>query len=319
MMLDGNNKTLFEQSNAAYDLSNVNALRAKLNSGNSDTLSEAAKQFEAIFVQMMLKSMRQAQDVLADEDSPFNSETVGFYRDMYDTQLADSLSKGGGIGLAALIEQQLGGMQERYTPASVLRSDANPTSLSSQIRQSTGQRAIEQSLAYKAPIFPDKQSFVDALRPHVETAAATLGVDANVLIAQAALETGWGQYVMHDGFGRSANNLFGIKAGRDWQGESVQVDTIEFDGAVANKQKAAFRAYADIAESINDYVKFISQQPRYATALAAPYSPENYAQALQQAGYATDPIYAEKIMSIYRNLGESTTSAQPPSPFLRGD
>ncbi len=132
-------------------------------------------------------------------------------------------------------------------------------------------------------------------------AAATLGVDPKAIISQAAVETGWGQYVIHDGSGKATNNLFGIKANHHWQGKQAVVDTIEFDAGVPSRQKAAFRAYDSIGEALDDYVKFLSTQSRYQNAVTSGEDAARYAESLQQAGYATDPAYAEKIMSVYHS------------------
>lgn len=310
-MMDMTASNAIDSATAAYDLSSVRQLRSRLSNGDGKNLSAAAKQFEAIFVSMMLKSMRQAQDVLADESSPFNSEHVKFYRDMYDQQLAEHLSQGGGIGLAKLIEQQLGGASAHFTPASVLRNDANLSSLSEKLRQQTNvplnipsAPSVLETVkpAFKTSLFDSAQTFIDEVRPHAERAASALGTDAESLIAQAALETGWGKHVIHQGDGTPTFNLFGIKANRQWQGDHAVVDTIEFDGAVASTQKAAFRAYSSLAEAVDDYVSFVKEHPRYQHALANVTNAQEYFTQLQSAGYATDPAYAEKIMSVYRRL-----------------
>ncbi|MEW9797598.1 flagellar assembly peptidoglycan hydrolase FlgJ [Alteromonas sp. CYL-A6] len=304
-----NTKSQLELSRNVHDLGSINKMRDAIASGDDKVLEEAAQQFEAIFVQMMLKSMRKAQDVLADEDSPFNSEHMKFYRDMHDQQLAADLSSGDGLGLAEIIIQQLGQKDENYTPASVLRGDGNIASLNQQRREHTlqAQAAVidsqsHQALpAYKDALFSSPDAFVEALRPHAERVAAELGLDARAIISQAAVETGWGKYVIHDGQGKPTHNLFGIKAGNNWTGKSAAVDTLEFVDGVASKQKAAFRAYDSLSDAVEDYGRFIAEQPRYQQALNNGQDAKGYAEALQQAGYATDPGYADKIMSVYHS------------------
>jgi flagellar protein FlgJ len=139
---------------------------------------------------------------------------------------------------------------------------------------------------------------VQRLLPHARRAAARLGVAPEVLIAQSALETGWGRHVMRDAAGRSSHNLFGIKASGGWSGASVRVSTLEYRDGVARREQAAFREYPDEAASFADYVRLVGGHPRYRQAVANADSPEGYLRGLQEAGYATDPAYAEKILAI---------------------
>ncbi|MCW8107582.1 flagellar assembly peptidoglycan hydrolase FlgJ [Alteromonas ponticola] len=292
-----------------HDLGSVNKLREAIASGDDEVLQEAAQQFEAIFVQMMFKSMRKAQEAIADEDSPFNSEQVKFYRDMHDQQLAADLSSGGGIGLAELIVQQLGQQDKNFTPASVIRNDGNIASLNHSQRAQvklTQDRVLDSNTmgtatSFKAPMFNDQHSFVEALYPHAKEAADILGTDPKAIIAQAAVETGWGKFVIHDAQGNSSHNLFGIKANRAWDGKQAVVDTLEFEGGVPKKHKAAFRAYESIKEAVHDYVDFIRSQPRYKQAVENSADTQSYFSELQQAGYATDPHYADKIMAVLKS------------------
>ncbi len=293
----------------ANDLSGLNSLREAIANGqDEEALQETAQQFESIFVQMMLKSMRKAQDALADENSPFNSQQVKFYRDMHDQQLAVDLTSNGGMGLADIIVKQLGQNNPDYTPASAIRSDGNLASLNLQVKQQVTQaeQAVvaptetNYSSAFKAPIVADKEAFVEALYPHAKEAAEKIGADPKAIIAQAAVETGWGQYVIHDNQGAPSYNLFGIKANSQWQGKQAVVDTVEFSQGVASRQKASFRAYDSIADSMNDYVDFIKSGARYEQAVQNSHDAKTYYQSLQQAGYATDPAYADKLMSVYQ-------------------
>lgn len=313
-----NAKSQMDMARNVHDVKSLNTLREAMAKGDDQgALQETAKQFEAIFVQMMLKSMRKAQDALADENSPFNSQQVKFYRDMHDQQLASDLSSNGGLGLADIIVKQLGQNTPDYTPASVVRSGANVTSLN-QVRSAAVNQAQQQVLsqpeqvtlpAYKAPIAADQQAFIDALYPHAQKAAEQLGTDPKAIIAQAAVETGWGQHVIHDGDGQPSYNLFGIKAGRDWQGKQAVVDTLEFEQGVPTRQKAAFRAYESIGDAMQDYVQFLQQKPRYADAVEQGQNSRGYFDALQQAGYATDPAYADKLMAVFE--GPTLNSYRP--------
>lgn len=291
------------QARNVHDVQGLDSLRKAAKAGDKKALEEAAKQFEGIFVRMMLKSMRDAQDVLADEDSPFNSQQVKFYRDMHDQQMASDLAANGSVGLASIIVQQLGQDSDRYTPAAVVRDDGNLSGINQRRLQQT-ERAREQVLgplsqeASKRAAFASPQEFVSTLLPHAEQAAKALGLDARALVAQAAVETGWGQKMIHRGDGRNSHNLFGIKADKRWQGDKAVVPTLEYRDGVARVEKAPFRAYASFAEALEDYAAFIKDNPRYQGALAHGGDSAAYFAALQDAGYATDPQYAEKVINV---------------------
>jgi flagellar protein FlgJ len=298
-----------ELSRNANDIKGLDELRRAAQSGDSKALDEAAKQFEAIFVQMMLKSMRKAQDVMADKDSPFNSEQVKFYRDMHDTQIASDLASNGSIGLADIIVRQLGKTGEGYMPAGALRNDGNLSSInrntivSSQKSQEEvlGNQPIKTFQSFKTAAFEDAKSFIEQLYPAAQQAAEQLGIDPKALLAQAAIETGWGQYMIHNTSGKNSHNLFGIKADLRWQGDRAMVNTIEFEQGVAATKKAPFRVYDSFADSMRDYVGFVKQNPRYEEAVKQSQSPQGYFSELQKAGYATDPDYANKILSVFES------------------
>jgi len=144
----------------------------------------------------------------------------------------------------------------------------------------------------------DPVAFIQSLLPAAEKAAASLGLEPLALIAQAALETGWGQRMFKNGSGQNSNNLFGIKAQANWQGQVAVVDTLEYRQGVAQKEKARFRAYDSAEQSLHDYVDLIQSNPRYQAALSVASDTKAYFQRLQAAGYATDPNYAQKILSV---------------------
>ncbi|MCF2948150.1 flagellar assembly peptidoglycan hydrolase FlgJ [Paraglaciecola aquimarina] len=306
-----NTQGQLELSRNANDIQGLDVLRQAAKNGDKKALEEAAKQFEGIFVQMMLKSMRKAQDVMADKDSPFNSEQVKFYRDMHDKQLSNDLSDNGSIGLADIIVRQLGQLGDGYMPASATRSDGNLSSL----RQSSLNRdaiksteAAQQQIlskneintfsSFKSAAFTDEQSFIEQLYPAAQQAAQELGIDPKALLAQAALETGWGKHMIHTSDGQNSHNLFGIKADRRWQGDRAMVDTLEVEKGVAKSHKAPFRVYENFTDSMQDYVKFVQQNPRYEKAMSQSKESQGYFSELQKAGYATDPKYAEKVIAV---------------------
>jgi flagellar protein FlgJ len=151
----------------------------------------------------------------------------------------------------------------------------------------------------KQAAFNSPKEFVESLYPQAIEAAEKLNIDPKALLAQAAVETGWGKYVIQQGDGNSSHNLFGIKADKRWNGDKAVVDTLEYVNNVPERQQAAFRSYSDFGGSLNDYVSFIKENPRYRNAIEQTESPNKYFSALQEAGYATDPVYADKVMSVY--------------------
>ena len=304
-------------ANNFFDVNGLNDIKLQAkSSGKADkhkALVSAAKQFESIFMQMLLKSMRSAEDVLA-PDTPFNSQTSKFYRDMHDKQLALELSKNGSLGLAPLIIRQLGGDSEHFTPSSVLK--AHPLSLTNNADKAIKAESIslhqskqfnpiqptqiplkaERSITNIQPQFNAPKDFVSALVAPAKKVQQALGIPFDVVIAQAALETGWGKKIVKKESGESSNNLFNIKADGDWQGESARKDTLEFEQGAMVKKTAPFRVYSSIKESINDYINFLSTSDRYQQALQHNDNPAHFLHELAKAGYATDPNYADKIL-----------------------
>ena len=296
-------------SNSYYDISQLDKLRsAKPN--DQEALKAAARQFESIFTQMLLTSMRKASEVL-ESDSPFNSQSTKFYQDMQDKQMVSDMSAKGGLGLADLIYKQLSGTDANYTPSSIGRSDGqlnglgrihashnNPTEEQQKVDGKIVKQNNQQSKEHKSSLFDDPANFLKSLLPAAKKALENTPLQPAMLLAQAALETGWGKKVINKADGNSSHNLFGIKADSRWQGEKANVQTLEYKDGVAKKQNALFRAYDSVEDSIKDYVKFISSSERYAKALDNADDPKKYFQSLQDAGYATDPNYANKIMKI---------------------
>jgi flagellar protein FlgJ len=295
-------KSQLEMSRSVHDLGSLDTIRTAAKNGDEGALEEAAKQFEAIFVQMLLKSMRKAQDAIADKESPFNSEQVKFYRDMHDQQLATDLSTNGNIGLADVIVQQMG-INNGVMPASAVHSNVD-FAIMQQQRTSLLEGASTNNVPAAKPlnkqaVFASPQEFVEHLYPEAIAAAEKLNIDPKALLAQAAVETGWGKFVIHQQDGASSHNLFGIKADKRWEGNKAVVDTLEYVNNIPEKQQASFRSYNDFGDSLNDYINFIQSSPRYERAVESSKSPSEYFKELQQAGYATDPAYAEKVMSVY--------------------
>ncbi len=281
------------------DLNGLDGLRQQARENSREALRAVAKQFEAMFLQTLLKTSRQA----GFGDPLFDSDRMDFYNDMYDKQMSLTLANGG-TGLADVLTEQLGrslGMNNQ-PPQKPEGGFAVPSrSHLSAIKPYDGKLAMEgmdNGEGYENSVFDSPRDFVQRMWPHAEQAAEELGVSPKVLIAQAALETGWGKSITRDTDGQSSYNLFNIKADGRWQGETVEVATMEFIGGQWVQQQASFRRYNSYEESFQDYVKFLKENPRYTNALEQRQGDHGYARELQKSGYATDPDYARKIGRI---------------------
>jgi len=256
----------------------------------------AAQQFESLFIGMMLKSMRDANAVLA-EDSPLSSPEMDMHREMLDQQWAIHMAESGGIGLASIIEAQLRG--ERIPAA---ENSAAPVPATPAPRWNEAAGAVNtQALGSKQPGFPSREAFVADLLPQIERALEGRNLKPLHVLAQSALETGWGQHVIHAADGRSSHNLFGIKAGGSWQGERVEVKTLEVIDGRPQVQSAEFRSYPDVRAAVQDYVRLLESDPRYQQVLRAQ-GEDGFAHAIQHSGYATDPAYGHKIKAVLSSV-----------------
>lgn len=305
-----------DMNQSYYDLSNLDSLREQALDGDPErkVLKKAAQQFEAIFTQMLFKSMRKANEAFEDKDSPFNQSSVKFFQDMHDQQLSMELSQSGSLGLADLIVEQLSPQQGRYLPASALRQNhaALPVmEIKSSIpaaddklekAPSVPEVVSSQASPQQASSFETVDDFVGTLWQHAQNAAKSIGLNPAVMIAQAALETGWGKHIISKLDGSSSNNLFNIKADPSWDGDKAAKVTLEYEQGTAVKRNASFRAYDSIEQSFSDFVQFLQQNPRYQTALENTHDDHGFIDALQQAGYATDPNYADKIKKVLASL-----------------
>lgn len=301
------------------DVQGLQSLKAESN--QDVALKKIAQQFESLFLHEMLKTMRKANESF-EEGSLFSGKDTQFFRDMYDQQLSLSLAQKG-TGLAQVIYEQLNRQYvnnpQEKPEVSAQSFAAPPRTLASANSKVTAARpqapsdspitqAVEssKSIAEKT-LFSNAREFVDAVLPHARAAASALGLNPLFLTAQAALETGWGKYVIRDGSGDSTHNFFNIKADRAWQGEKAEVSTLEYRAGVPVREQAQFRKYEDMAESFADYVRFLQDNPRYQDALAVANNDRDFAFGLQNAGYATDPAYADKILAIVQRLSANTS------------
>jgi flagellar protein FlgJ len=269
---------------AVTDLKGLHDLKAQAAQRAPEALEAVAQQFEALFLGMMLDSMRAATIEGGLEDS---GETQ-LYQQLFDRQVASNISEGGGLGLARMLVEQLSDAWQR----SAAVQDAAPAAADGTAAPDAA-GAADAGRSATAP-----GQFIREVLPHARRAAAELGVHPMALVAQAALETGWGGRLPRRADGESSMNLFGVKAGADWRGTRASAQTLEFEGGLPVARREQFRAYDSMEGAFADYVRMIKGSPRYAAARAAGSDPERYAQALQVAGYATDPDYAAKIRAV---------------------
>ncbi len=284
------------------DTSGLSALKRGAQAQDPNTLREAAKQFESLFTRMMLKSMREANM----GDPVFGSDQEKFYQGMFDDQLAVTMSHGKGLGLADMLVTQL-------TRAGLIPADGSKASApgATATPQTSGGTASPSSASPGAPAAPaatpvSQADFIKQVWPAAQAAGTELGVDPRSLVAQAALETGWGRSIPSDASGNSSFNLFGVKSGGQWSGSTVAVRTLEFEGGVPVPRTDKFRAYDSATASFNDYVDLLRNNPRYADALNTGSDTHAFASALQRGGYATDPAYAQKLAAIAQNVDAMT-------------
>ncbi len=325
------------------DLSALQQLKHSAGKDREAALDAVAKQFESLFVSMMIKSMRDANKGFS-EGNLLNSSESEFYQEMFDSQIAVTMSTGKGIGLADVIKRQLSrdrsaeavrpdegfamaGYQRNLLPipmrggpalAEALDQVDNEIAQMQPVRGEPG--SIPTSVARKVPMprpenivretsarsaqpsgsttFASPSEFIQRLYPLAREVEKETGIDARLMLAQSALETGWGQHQIRHADGRASHNLFGIKASAGWQGDAATITTTEYRGGVALKERAAFRSYDSYRDSFRDYANFLQQNKRYDQALAVRDDPKAFAYALQQSGYATDPNYGRKLNSI---------------------
>lgn len=391
-------------SGSYSDLNRLNQLKVGADKNSDGNMRKVAQEFESLFLSEMLKSMRSATDALG-KDNPLNTPAAKQYQEMYDQQLAVSMSReGGGIGLAdvlmrqmqknkpvdaqaatlqgpaaaepvkkvdvpteiaagtqatgplgrsngqrplwayrvavpegasahtsdvALMNQRRLALPSKLTdrllagivPSAPVAIDANRTPLRNSVAddnvinssarsfavpsgrmQVYGRAVAQPPLAPAKKAFSSQDEFVATMLPMAKAAAARIGVDPKYLVAQAALETGWGKSVMRADDGSSSHNLFGIKAGQSWQGGQARAITSEFrDGAMV-KETAQFRSYDSYQDSFHDLVTLLQSNDRYKEVVKSADNPEQFVRELQKAGYATDPDYASKISQIAKTM-----------------
>lgn len=277
-------------------------LKAEAKAQDPQSILATAKQFEAVLLQQMLSAM---------DATSFGSDLTGknagpMFQSLFNQQIASSVAQGKGIGLAPVLAKEMAsryhlqwgdkGADGKAPPATAFAAPQRNAGLTSPPSTGTTQGQPAVGLVEQA------RSFVESILPAVQTAAQRLGVSPKAIIAQAALETGWGAHV-------AGNNLFGIKGGGSWQGASLAELTHEVRNGISRTETAAFRAYDNMAASVHNYASLLLHDARYQRALGQGDNVGAFASALQAAGYATDPQYASKVVAVAQSpLMEAATA-----------
>jgi flagellar protein FlgJ len=273
-----NTVNTYNELSAYRDLAVSQGLKQRAEE-SADDLEKVARQFESLFVNMMLKSMRAANQVWA-EDNYLNTFETRMYQDMLDEQISISIADTQSIGLADLMMMQLD--KSRH---SVLRPGVE----------------LPASSPVRKAAFTSPEDFFSTLRPLADREARRMDVDPKFLLAQAALETGWGKSVVQSPVTGNSHNVFGIKADSDWGGERIVIDSLEVEQGVARQVRSPFRAYASYADSFRDYADFVMGDARYRDVAGSGTDDVAFARGLAKGGYATDPEYADKILRVLRS------------------
>jgi flagellar protein FlgJ len=305
----------------AADVKGAGALRKGANAGSPEALKGAATQFEAMFINMMMKSMREASP----GEGMLDNQQTKMFTSMLDQQTSQNLAKKG-VGLSDILVRQLSKQNEQALAlgAEPAASDAsgihNAGNVASAAVAAKLQRAIEAAGGAAAASRAEAQAgvpggsaaamdgkgsqaahvraFQSKLGSHADEAAKATGIPAKFMLGQAALESGWGKREIKGRDGSNSHNLFGIKAGPGWKGKTVEAVTTEYVNGKAQQRVERFRAYDSYADSFKDYAKLLTDNPRYQKVLASAGDASKFAHGLQKAGYATDPQYASKLTRI---------------------
>ena len=264
--------SLTGQRGLAADAKSLDSLKSLAGQDGRAALKETARQFEALFMQELLKSMREASM----KSGLIDNESSDLGTQLLDQQWAQQMTGLPG-GLGEMIERQL-----------------SKQTVSATAGAPGAARVPEVPAGTPAPS-ARQAGFVEQHRAAAQQVSRESGIPASYMIGQAAHETGWGRSEIRHADGSNAFNLFGIKAGSGWKGKVAEITTTEYIDGQPRKVTAKFRAYDSYAESFRDYARLIGNSPRYAAVMENLHSARAFAQGLQQAGYATDPQYADKL------------------------
>lgn len=287
----------------------LSSLQGKLQSDPQAGLKQAAQQFEALMLQMMLKSMRDATP----QEGMFESDQSRFFTSIFDQQLAQDLSGKSVLGFAKLIETQMKQATSSVMPEipnlpleafqqAIVQGQAAKLAASTgapRVRSADSAEADQALSSYAALSLKNNGSneYVNRIWPHAADAAKSIGVPTHFLVAHSALESGWGKHEIRLPDGSPSHNLFGIKAGKSWKGKAVEVQTTEYVNGEAQQMREKFRVYGSYQEAFQDYANTLRGNPRFSSVLGQQ-NGASFARSLQESGYATDPKYADKLSQI---------------------
>lgn len=298
---------------AAYDAHSLDKLKLAARNDSPQALKAVAKQMEGLFVQMMLKSMRQASF----KDGLFNTQQSEMFTSLYDQQISQNIADKGRMGFADLMVKQLTGKSDavaetttatREVPLNISPARFIGVPLRLQAAEPESSQANDEREALpEVPAIPGG-GFISRMMAPAMAVARLSGIPHQLIIAQAALESGWGKREILTEDGKPSHNLFGVKATAGWQGETTEITTTEYENGVAQKIKDKFKVYSSYAEALEDYTSLISRNPRYKNVVKSE-TPEIAAKALQSAGYATDPAYAKKLINIIQQVRNRVNEA----------
>lgn len=287
-------------SSVAMDVKALGNLKQASKDDPDASLKAVAKQFESLFVDMMMKSMR---DAAAVEDNGSDSRETKTFTTMLDQQRSVNLAAGKGIGLADMMVKQLS--KTTIKPDAVPTTSATDGTLKPASSGAVGLKPLRgeaQPMLLKPTDKLGKTAgFTEKMWDHAKDAADKLGVSPQLVVAHAALESGWGKSEIKDAAGNNSYNLFGIKADKNWKGKVVEANTTEFIAGVAQKRVERFRAYDSYDHAFDDYAQLLSKD-RYNGVINQGDNASGFANGLQKGGYATDPAYAEKIVRVAQSV-----------------
>jgi len=293
-------------SKLALDAKGLGDLKQAAQAGSPGALKSAATQFEAMFINMMMKSMRDATP----QDGLMDSQQGKMFTGMLDQQMSQNLAKRG-LGLADMLVRQMS-TQAANAKALAIGGDQNVPTSPAMPGGMAADTLLKTPGALLAPLAapganggrqqaPHVRSFQQKLSADAEAASRATGIPAKFMLGQAALESGWGKREIKNADGSASHNLFGIKAGSGWTGKTTSAVTTEYVNGVPQTRVEKFRAYDSYADGFKDYAKLLATNPRYEKVLASAGDASSFAHGLQRAGYATDPFYATKLSRIIKN------------------
>ncbi|NOX50120.1 MAG: flagellar assembly peptidoglycan hydrolase FlgJ [Gammaproteobacteria bacterium] len=283
-----------------------------------DGLEAAAKHFESVFINMWLKSARESNAAIASDDGMFGGKEMQMQQEMFDSQMAVHMAQNGGIGLAPVIVRQLRGDTTQISPTApavippvantatvvpqnaIVKKDMAQTALAQTDPTQTGLAQTSDNRGIRTSVFSDAQAFLEEIGPRIARIAEQRGLPGVAMTAQAALETGWGSKIIQTLSGTLSHNLFGMKSNNTSEA-SIDIHSKEFVLGNWIDKMSSFKAYPDWDSSIRDYVDTLRDSSRYAKVLVTA-DPSRYVEALQDAGYATDPKYAAKLKDVIQRI-----------------